>query len=116
QAAGLLAYYPHADLEGAGRFNYQAPVVTATRQDAVRSTASYRINNPNLITGAASFQRTATNTTSLFGFEDSRDSSVFDTQASWQLTMSRYTTLRARYQYTRTATESVPYFANRVNV
>jgi hypothetical protein len=116
QAAALLAYYPHADLEGAGRFNYQSPVITSTRQDAVRSTASYRINTPNLINAAVSFQRTATNTTTLFGFEDSRDVSVFDTQASWQLTVSRYTTLRARYQYTRTATQSLPYFSNRVNV
>jgi hypothetical protein len=116
QAAALLAYYPHADREGAGRFNYQTPIIAATRQDGIQSTASYRINNPNQLNGAVSFQRTAANTTSLFGFEDSRDSAVFDAQAGWQLTMSRYTTLRARYQYTRTAAELVPYFANRVNV
>lgn len=116
QAAALLAYYPHADLEGAGRFNYQSPLITSTRQDGVQSTASYRNNNPNSISGAVSLQRTAVNTTTLFGFEDVRDSSTFDSQARWQLTVSRYTTLRTRYQYTRTAAESVPYFANRVNV
>lgn len=116
QAASLLAYYPHADLEGAGRFNYQSPVITSTRQDGLQSTASYRINNPNTISGSVSFQRTAANTTTLFGFEDVRDSSTFDAQARWQLTMSRYTTLRTRYQYTQTAAESVPYFSNRVNV
>ncbi len=116
QAVALLGYYPHADSQAAGRFNYQAPLVTATRQDGVQSTQSYRINGKHLLNGGASFQRTATNTTSVFGFEDARDSFAFNAQAGWQWTVSRYTTLRARYQYTRTATESVPYFANRVNV
>src|SRR5687767_2608707 len=34
QAAALLAYYPAADAAAGGRFNYEAPVVSATRQDS----------------------------------------------------------------------------------
>jgi hypothetical protein len=116
QASALLAYYPHADPAAAGRFNYQAPVVTATRQDAVRSAASYTIRGQNRANGAASYQRSVTDTTSLFGFEDSRESTTFDALAGVSLRPSRYVTVNARYQYSRTVTESVPHFANRVNV
>jgi hypothetical protein len=116
QAAALLAYYPRADPAAAGRFNYQAPVITATRQDSVRSSAVYTIRDQNRANGAASYQRSVSDSTSLFGFEDSRVSSGFDTQAGISLRPSRYVTLNARYQYSRTVNESLPHFANRVNV
>jgi hypothetical protein len=116
QAAALLAYYPRADPTATGRFNYQAPVITATRQNAVRSAASYTIRNQNRANGAASYQRSVTDTTSLFGFDDSRESTTVEMQAGVSLRPSRYVTVSARYQYSRTAAESVPHFANRVNV
>jgi trimeric autotransporter adhesin len=116
QALALLAYYPRADSAESGRFNYQAPVVTATRQDSVRSSATYTIRAQNRLNGSASYQRSVADTTSLFGFEDSRVSSGFDTQAGVSLRPSRYVTVDARYQYSRTVAESVPHFANRVNV
>ena len=116
QALALLAYYPRADPAANGRFNYQAPVVTATRQDGLRTRATYTIRDQNRINGAASYQRNAADTTSLFGFKDSRESTVFETQAGVSLRPSRYVTVNARYQYSRTAVESVPYFADRVNV
>jgi hypothetical protein len=116
QALALLNYYPRADPAAMERFNLQAPVVTATRQDSLRSRFGYTIRGQNRVNGAASYQRAVTDATSLFGFNDARTSSVFDTQASLALRPSRYTTINVRYQYTRTASESVPHFANRVDV
>jgi hypothetical protein len=116
QAAALLAYYPRAGQDARGGFNYQAPLVAGTRQDGVRSRASYTLNAQNRIGSATSYQHSRTDTTSLFGFEDAARSAILDTQATWSLSLSRYMTLNARYQYTRTRNESVPHFANRVNV
>lgn len=119
QAAALLAYYPAAVPPkplGGGGFNYQAPVVTATRQNGFRSALNYTTFSQKTFSGGASYQRTATDTTSLFGFEDSRQSSLLGGQASVQLRPSRYMTFTARYQYSRASTESVPFFANRVDV
>ena len=36
QAASLLGYYPLPNLDAAGRFNYQAPVLETRRQDAAQ--------------------------------------------------------------------------------
>ncbi|HEY1302480.1 MAG TPA: carboxypeptidase regulatory-like domain-containing protein [Vicinamibacterales bacterium] len=116
QATALLAYYPHADPALGGRFNYQAPVVTASREDALRSRGTYTTVNQSRVTGGISYQRTTTDTTSLFGFDDTRASSIVDTQWSWMLRLSRNTTAEVRYQYVRAAADAVPYFANRVNV
>ena len=117
QAAALMAYYPHADPAAAiGRFNYQAPLIGDTRQDALRSRASYRINSRHTVGAAGAYQRSRTDSTSLLGFEDSRTGSVVDAQGTWTWTHSRNTTVTARYVFTRNASDAVPFFANRVNV
>jgi hypothetical protein len=116
QAAALLNYYPRADSGTSDRFNYQAPVLTATRQNGFRSRVGYTTFSQKTFAVGVSYQHTATDTSSLFGFEDSRQSSLFDTQASVQLRPSRNTTLNARYQYSRATSELVPFFANRVDV
>jgi len=116
QASSLVALYPHADPAAPGRFNYQVPLVTGTRQDAVRSRVAYRINSRQQISGGASYQRGNADTTTLFGFTDSRHSSPADAQASWQWTPSRTTNLTLRYGYQRAASDVVPFFANRLNV
>jgi hypothetical protein len=102
QATSLLTYYPRADAAASGRFNYQAPLITGTRQDALRSRAAYRFNSRHQIGGGGSFQRTAADTTSLFRFADARDVSAIDAQASWTWNHHRNTTVTARYGYIRT--------------
>jgi len=51
QAAALLAYYPRADAAAGGRFNYEAPIVSATRQDSAQSRAGYTLRGENRIEG-----------------------------------------------------------------
>ncbi len=116
QAAALVGYYPRAGGSATGRFNFESPILTDTRQDSVQSRAAYQINNRNQINGTVNFQRSVNDSSSLFGFDSSRESSGFDTQGNWSLRISPFMQMRARYQYTRLANESLPYFANRVNV
>jgi hypothetical protein len=118
QAAALLAYYPAVPPKplGEGGFNYEAPVVSATRQDSGQSSAGYTIRGDNRIQGGVSYQRGSGRSTSLFGFEDSRASSGLTANGTLTLRPARNMTLSLRYQYSRTMSEAQPHFANRVNV
>jgi hypothetical protein len=116
QAASLLTYYPSANAAAGGRFNYEAPIVSATRQDSAQSRAGYTLKGENRIEGGVSYQRGSGRSTSLFGFEDARDSSGLTANGALTLRPKRNMTLTLRYQYSRSSNESLPYFANRVNV
>jgi hypothetical protein len=117
QAAALLAYYPVLpESRGDSGFNYEAPIISATRQDSAQSTAGYAIKGDNRIQGGVSYQRASGRSTSLFGFEDSRASSGLTSNLALMLRPVRNMTLNVRYQYSRTSSELLPYFAHRVNV
>lgn len=116
QAAALLAYYPHSNLDASGRFNYQAPVLSNIRQDSFQSRLTQPLNTRNQLSGTFAYQRTRTDTTGLFGFEDSNDVSGVDAAANWSHRFSQFLSLRLRYQFTRLTTEVTPYFSNRTNV
>jgi hypothetical protein len=116
QAASLLTYYPSANAAADGRFNYEAPVVSATRQDSAQSRVGYTLKGENRIEGGVSYQRGSGQSASLFGFEDSRTSSGLTANGALTLRPKRNMTLSLRYQYSRSSNESLPYFANRVNV
>ena len=116
QAAALLAYYPAAGAAAGGRFNYEAPIVSTTRQDSAQSRAAYTIRGDNRIEGSFSYQRGSGRSTSLFGFEDSRGSSDLASGGQLSLRPARTMTVRLRYQYSRASNELLPHFANRTNV
>ncbi|OFV93632.1 MAG: TonB-dependent receptor [Acidobacteria bacterium RIFCSPLOWO2_12_FULL_65_11] len=116
QAAALLGYFPQPNLDGAGRFNYQSPVVVATRQDSVQSRLAQGVSGRTQVFGNLGYQRTTTDTTSLFGFSDSNRVSNLDTAINWSRRFSPFLSLRLRYQFTRQTTEMTPSFANRTNV
>jgi trimeric autotransporter adhesin len=114
QAAALLAYYPLANADGAS--NYQQPIVTGTRTDNANTRLNYSLNNRNQLQATIGFQRTQVDTTNLFGFEDTRKGYGFDSQVVWSYRMSQFLQLRTRYQFTRTTSTLLPFFANRLNV
>ncbi|PWT82979.1 MAG: TonB-dependent receptor [Blastocatellia bacterium] len=116
QASAFLDYYPRPNLDVPGGYNYQAPVVTAARQDSLQARLSQPLNSRNQLFGTISYQRTTTDTTTLFGFEDAAEVSAVDTQANWSHRFSQTLFLRLRYQLTGTTNHMTPYFANRINV
>ena len=115
QAASLLNYYPLPNA-GTGGFNYQTPVVTAVRQDAIQTRVTQPPFGRNQIFGNFAYQRTTTESTNLFGFMDANQVSGVDTAINWSHRYSQSFSLRARYQFTRLTTQLTPYFANRTNV
>ena len=74
----------------------------------------------NQFFGNLAYQRQAAQTTSLFGFTDSTNTSGLDTAVNW----SRYyrpggtsfLSIHFKYEFSRLATNVTPFFANRANV
>jgi hypothetical protein len=114
QAAALLGYYPKPNVDG--RYNYQTPLVTVTRQDSFQSRVTQRPFGRNQMYGNVTYQRTTTDTTYVFGFTDSTEVSGVDAAVNWSRRFSQFFSLRLRYQFTRLSTQVTPYFANRTNV
>jgi hypothetical protein len=116
QAAALLGYYPQPSRESDGRYNYETPILAVMRQDSVQSRLTQNINQRNQMFGNVSYQRTTTDSNTLFGFEDQNRGSAIDAQVNWTHRLAQLTSLRLRYQFTRQTTETRPYFAYRTNV
>jgi hypothetical protein len=114
QAAALLAYYPLPNADG--RSNYQTAILTYSRTDNANTRLAYSLNNRHQLQGTVGATRTDGYSTTLFGFEDSRDGYAVDVQVNWQYRISQFLNMRNRYQYTRSRNTSLPYFANRTNV
>jgi len=115
QAAALLRYFPLPNLEAGGRYNYQAPVLQGTRRQNVQFRWTQTIG-PNLFSAVVAYQRTGTDTTSMWGFRDGRSDSALDSAVTWNRRLNRTAAIRLRYQYTRVSDRVTPYFARRANV
>ena len=70
----------------------------------------------NQLSGTFGYQRTTTDTTSVFAFADSTVTSGLDAGINFSHRFSQFVSLRLRYQFTRLATETTPFFANRTDV
>ena len=116
QAAALLAYYPQPNVTGANGADYQAPILVATRQDSVQARMTQVVSAKTQLLGTVGYQRTTTDSMSLFGFQDSSVASSLTTQANWSHRFSPFLTLRLRYQFDGTTNETTPFFADRTNV
>jgi hypothetical protein len=116
QALALLGYVPQPNLTAGEGFNYQAPILAATHQDNLNTRVTQPINARNQLVGTFAYQRHVTDTTSLFGFQDSADVSGVDTAINWTHRFTQFFSLRTRYQFTQLTTSATPYFANRTNV
>jgi hypothetical protein len=116
QAAALLGYYPQPNLDTDSRFNYQAPVRTGVRQDSFQTRIIHRVNPRNQISGSVAYQRTATDATTLFGFDDASQMSALDGAVVWLRRITQQFGVRLRYEFIGQTTSVTPYFANRTNV
>ena len=115
QAAALLGYYPLPNISGP-TFNFQAPLLAATRQDLLTTRMTQSINNRNQLIGLFAYQRSSTDQTTLFGFQDASAVSGVDTSLTWTHRLNQFFSIRPRGQFTQVTTTTTPYFANRTNV
>jgi hypothetical protein len=116
QAAALLGYYPLPNADGGSQYNFEAPVLLSTRQDAIQARVIESVNSKNQVYGNVSIQRTRTNIGSVFALVDKNVVSGIDAPINWSHRFSQFYSLRLRYQFTRLATDATPHFSDRTNV
>jgi hypothetical protein len=118
QAAALLAYYPLPQAGATGTFNYQIPGYTSTVNNTINASIPNIVNNlTNLVGFSGNYSRSSSDSTSLFGFDDSTRGTGLNLTLNWtRRAIPSNRQLRLRHTYTRQTTTSEPFFANRVNV
>jgi hypothetical protein len=115
QGTALLAYYPLPDGEAHRGANHQTPIVTKTAQHTLQLGMNRNLRRTTL-GGTIAYQRTATESQSIFDFADTRRQSSLNAAATATHRFSTRLLLRVSYQFARAATNVTPFFANRVNV
>jgi hypothetical protein len=116
QARALLNLYPLPNFAGAGRYNYQIPIITATHRDALQSRLNKAINPKNVLFGGLSLLSTRTDTPNLFNFLDTTDVLGINANVNWSHRFSQRLLMNLGYQFSRYVVRSTPYFQDRENV
>lgn len=116
QAAALLAYYPLPNATTTTGANYQTTILTATRADSFQMGMNKAVTRRTTLTGTVAFQRTVTDSVSLFDFADSSRQSSIDASFTWARRFTPRLAVRATYQFTRSKATVTPFFAHRTNV
>lgn len=116
QAASLLSFYPLPNFAGSNRYNFQVPIVGATHQDSLQTRLNKNVGNRNQFYGTLTFQRSATDSPTVFDFLDKSYSLGLNAQANWTHRFSQRMFVHFGLQYTRYDTQTTPFFANRENV
>jgi len=116
QARALLDLYPLPNSSGV-RYNYQIPIVGATHGDNIQGNiTNIRIGRSNQLTGSGSFSSTRSDSPNLFGFSDAIRSSSTSIALTWVHRFTRRISGNVRYQFARTAIQTLPYFGNKIDV
>ncbi|MGH9430279.1 MAG: carboxypeptidase regulatory-like domain-containing protein [Terriglobia bacterium] len=116
QARALLNLYPQPNFSGNPKYNYQAPIVSNTDQDALQSRFDQMLGAKNQLDGGLAFLSTKNAAPNLFGFLDGTDLSGIDTSIHWSHELNQRLYLNLGYRFNRLATRATPYFENRENV
>ncbi len=116
QAQSLLNLYPMPNLVGSPVYNYQAPIVSNTHQDAMQSRLTKTFNRKDSLNGGFGFQDTRTSSPNLFNFLDTTDTLGIQTSATWNHNYNQHFRQTITYTYNRYATQTIPYWENRENI
>ncbi|HKN20370.1 MAG TPA: hypothetical protein VJX73_03085, partial [Terracidiphilus sp.] len=119
QAAYLLSHFYKPlvpNVTGSSAYNYQAPVLNDTHQDALQSRFDKSIGRKDSFNGRFAFQSTRSDNVNLFGFVDETGTLGMNTNVQWQHRLKPRVFLYTTFTFSRNRTEITPNFANRQNV
>jgi trimeric autotransporter adhesin len=116
QARALLDLFPFPNFNDNARYNYQVPIIAITHQDGVQGRLTKSIGLKNQIVGNFDRQSARSDNSNLFNFLDSSKMSSVSASIQWTIRPTQRFAVIFRYQFSRQATASTPYFANRVNI
>jgi hypothetical protein len=118
QANALLNLYPNPTLvpTPTSPYNYQAPIISDTHQDALNSRLTKTVGRKDTFSGGFGFQSTRVSSPNLFGFVDTTDSLGLNLTGQWSHRFSPRLGQTVTYRFSRSAITVVPNFANVTNI
>ncbi len=116
QAAALLRLYPLPNFAQSSTYNFQVPLIGSNHQDSLQAVLDRKLNTKDQLSANLTWQRNLTTAPNLFDFTDTTDSSGVTASISWMHRFDQRRYVRFGYQFSRLATRTTPYFANRDNV
>ncbi len=115
-AAALLQLYPLPNITNATNYNYQAPVLYNTHQDAPQFRLDKAFGRKDQVYGNFSLQSTRSDSVNLFGFVDQTGTLGINSGVHWSHRLKPRVFLYTAYTFSRMRTEVTPNFENRINV
>ncbi|HEY7389586.1 MAG TPA: carboxypeptidase regulatory-like domain-containing protein, partial [Bryobacteraceae bacterium] len=116
QALALLTLYPLPNFSGSNRYNYQIPVTSLGNRSNINSRVTETLNSNNQLAGNFAWQSSTSTTPNLFDFIDTTRMTGWNAGLLWSHHFTTRLISNLRYQFSRSATNVVPYFANLTNV
>lgn len=116
QARALLSLYPRPNFTGSDLYNYQIPLVGSTHRDSVQVRAIQSLRLRDWVSGQFEYQSTRGDSSNMLGFLDTTGSRGVTASVSWSHRSANRTFTTLTYQFSRTATRLLPYFAGVRNV
>jgi hypothetical protein len=116
QAAALLKLFPLPNIANVAGYNYQAPFLTDTHQDALNSRLDKALGRKDQFYGGFAFQSIRSNSVNLFDFVDQSGTLGITGNIHWTHRLKPRLFLFTGYTFSRLRTEVTPNFANHVNV
>ncbi|PWU04114.1 MAG: TonB-dependent receptor [Terriglobia bacterium] len=116
QAHALLNFYPLPNFTGSTRYNYQIPLVGIGNQSNVNARVSHTINSKNQVSGQFAWQKSDTTSPNLFGFTDTTGVTGINTGVNYTYHFTTRLISNLRYNFSRQAVRTTPYFANLANI
>jgi hypothetical protein len=114
QAKALLNLYPLPNFSGP--YNYQAPLVNASHQDAMQSRLNQTINRKDQLYGSFNFQSIRAGGPNLFNFLDNTGTLGINASINWRHAFTPRFSATFGYTYSYFSTRVTPYFDNRENI
>jgi hypothetical protein len=116
QAAALLKLFPQPNIANVAGYNYQAPVLNNTHEDALQSRLDKSLGRKDQFYGGFAFQSIRSDSVNLFDFVDHSGTLGMNGNIHWTHRLKPRLFLFTNYTFSRLRTEVTPNFANYVNV
>jgi trimeric autotransporter adhesin len=116
QATALLALYPEPSGTIDTGANFQRAVLGTVTSDRLQADLSRSFGPRTQVAGSVSYERIATDSVNLFGFEDRTGQSALNATFSWSRRIKTRLNIQAMYGFSNVDNRTTPYFANKSNI
>jgi hypothetical protein len=112
---GLLKYYPNPNAPGY-KYNYQAPITTIGNSDNLNSRLNQTITRKDRLSGGIGYMGSNSTTPNIFNFVDTGTGRNITANVSWGHNFTTRVINNLRYNFSRSRSQTLPFFAYQDNV